>query len=38
VVDLLDEEQLKLVVQGLDLICSAEKEIQRTFASMQTID
>ena len=29
VVDLLDEEQLKLVVQGLDLICSAEKEIQR---------
>ncbi len=38
VVDLLDEEQLKLVVRGLELICSAEKEIQRTFASMQTID
>ena len=34
--DLLDEEQLETVVEGLELIRWAEDEIQRTYASMQS--
>ena len=36
VVDLLDEEQLETVVQGLEYVRWAEDEIQRTITSMQT--
>lgn len=34
--DLLDEEQLEVVVKGLELIRWAEDELQRTYASMQS--
>ena len=34
--DLLDEQQLETVVEGLELIRWAEDEIQRTYASMQS--
>ena len=34
--DLLDEEQLETVVNGLELIRWAEEEIQSTYASMQS--
>lgn len=34
--DLLDEEQLEMVVKGLELIRWAEDELQRTYASMQS--
>ena len=36
VVDLLDEEQLETVVQGLEYVRWAEDEIQKTITSMQT--
>ena len=36
VADLLDEEQLETVVQGLEYVRWAEDEIQKTITSMQT--